>query len=214
MAKQISAAWRAVIGEDHEKQNQNKQSIITKYGDPHGVLADVPVSLITLGFVLSANANERKTTIITFDAPGAVNGTSPTSINPGGLSQDSILTQTLFLTASCGPTTAPSRRSIFQSAVPWLMFHRSQAQPSARTGRLREATSTPAWWDTVSCALPTGVHDVQRSGRQFHLCHQHQSGRGDHGVLRRVPRFPAGCRRRDNDVRRPGRHLHHCLLGQ
>jgi hypothetical protein len=30
-----------VIGEDHEKQNQNKQSIITKYGDPHGALDDV-----------------------------------------------------------------------------------------------------------------------------------------------------------------------------
>ena len=42
------------------------------------------VSLATSGFVLSANANERKTAIITFDAPGAVNGTSPTSINPRG----------------------------------------------------------------------------------------------------------------------------------
>ena len=42
------------------------------------------VSLITSGFVLSANANERKTTIITFDVPGAVNGTSPSSISPAG----------------------------------------------------------------------------------------------------------------------------------
>jgi hypothetical protein len=33
------------------------------------------VSLATSGFVLSANANERKTAIITFDAPGA--GTGP-----------------------------------------------------------------------------------------------------------------------------------------
>jgi hypothetical protein len=113
------------------------------------------VSLVTSGFVLSANANERKTAIITFDAPGAVNGTSALAINPGDPSQDSTLTQTLFLTASCVPPTAPSRRSILQSAVPWLMFHRSQAQPSARTGRLREPTSTPAWWDTVSCVLPT-----------------------------------------------------------
>ena len=32
------------------------------------------VSLITSGFVLSANANERKTAIITFDAPGATHG--------------------------------------------------------------------------------------------------------------------------------------------
>jgi hypothetical protein len=32
------------------------------------------VSLITAGFVLSANANERKTTIITFDVPGAGTG--------------------------------------------------------------------------------------------------------------------------------------------
>jgi hypothetical protein len=29
------------IGEDHEKQQQNKQTIITKYGDPHSALADV-----------------------------------------------------------------------------------------------------------------------------------------------------------------------------
>ena len=32
------------------------------------------VSLITSGFVLSANANERKTAIVTFDAPGAGTG--------------------------------------------------------------------------------------------------------------------------------------------
>jgi hypothetical protein len=32
------------------------------------------VSLITSGFVFSANANERKTAIITFDAPGAGTG--------------------------------------------------------------------------------------------------------------------------------------------
>jgi hypothetical protein len=32
------------------------------------------VSLATSGFVLSANANERKTAIITFDAPGAGTG--------------------------------------------------------------------------------------------------------------------------------------------
>jgi len=42
------------------------------------------VSLATSGFVLSANANERKTAIITFDAPGAVNGTSALAINPRG----------------------------------------------------------------------------------------------------------------------------------
>jgi hypothetical protein len=32
------------------------------------------VSLATSGFVLSANANERKTAIITFDVPGAGTG--------------------------------------------------------------------------------------------------------------------------------------------
>jgi hypothetical protein len=42
------------------------------------------VSLATSGFVLSANANERKTVIITFDAPGAVNGTLAVAINPEG----------------------------------------------------------------------------------------------------------------------------------
>src|SRR5215469_18649389 len=46
------------------------------------------VSLATSGFVLSANANERKTTIITFDAPGATHGfmqgTHANAINPQG----------------------------------------------------------------------------------------------------------------------------------
>jgi hypothetical protein len=32
------------------------------------------VSLVTSGFVLSANANEQKTTIITFDPPGTTHG--------------------------------------------------------------------------------------------------------------------------------------------
>jgi hypothetical protein len=46
------------------------------------------VSLITSGFVLSANANERKTAIITFDAPGAGTGigqgTFPSNPTPAG----------------------------------------------------------------------------------------------------------------------------------
>lgn len=42
------------------------------------------VIVATSGLVLSANANERKTAIITFDAPGAVNGTEALAINPGG----------------------------------------------------------------------------------------------------------------------------------
>ena len=40
------------------------------------LLLTFAVSLITSGFVLSANANERKTAIITFDAPGATHGLS------------------------------------------------------------------------------------------------------------------------------------------
>jgi hypothetical protein len=46
------------------------------------------VSLVTSGFVLSANANERKTAIITFDAPGATHGlfqgTHGNAISPQG----------------------------------------------------------------------------------------------------------------------------------
>ena len=40
-------------------------------------------SLATLGFALSANGNERKTTIITFDVPGA-QGTQGETINSQG----------------------------------------------------------------------------------------------------------------------------------
>jgi hypothetical protein len=47
------------------------------------------VSLITSGFVLSADANEWKTRIITFDAPGAGTGfnqgTLPLAITPEGV---------------------------------------------------------------------------------------------------------------------------------
>jgi hypothetical protein len=46
------------------------------------------VSLITSGFVLSTNANAQKTTIMTFDAPGATHGfmqgTHANAINPQG----------------------------------------------------------------------------------------------------------------------------------
>jgi len=47
------------------------------------------ISLITPGYVLSANANERKTAIITFDVPGVVitgpfQGTLGLAINPQG----------------------------------------------------------------------------------------------------------------------------------
>jgi hypothetical protein len=48
------------------------------------LLLMLAVSLATSGFVLSANANERKTAIITFDVPGAVNGTLAIAINPQG----------------------------------------------------------------------------------------------------------------------------------
>jgi hypothetical protein len=52
------------------------------------LLLTFAVSLITSGFVLSANANERKTAIITFDAPGATHGlfqgTHGIAISPQG----------------------------------------------------------------------------------------------------------------------------------
>src|ERR1700748_517447 len=52
------------------------------------LLLTFAVSLITSGFVLSANANERKTAIITFDVPGAGTGpgggTQAVAISPEG----------------------------------------------------------------------------------------------------------------------------------
>jgi hypothetical protein len=58
-----------------------KSRIRTNKASLQGIATGTPllpvfaVSVSTLGFVLSANANERKTAIITFDAPGA--GTGP-----------------------------------------------------------------------------------------------------------------------------------------
>jgi hypothetical protein len=43
----------------------------------------VCLTLATLGLSLSANAQERRTTFITFDAPGAI-GTAAYAINPAG----------------------------------------------------------------------------------------------------------------------------------
>jgi hypothetical protein len=63
-----------------------KQSSLWRIGglSVFDLLLAFAVSLVTSGFALSANANERKITIITFDVPGAVNGTFPVSINPAG----------------------------------------------------------------------------------------------------------------------------------
>jgi len=45
-------------------------------------------------------------TFITFDVPGAVNGTYPASINRQERSRDITMTQTSWVTASCGRATA------------------------------------------------------------------------------------------------------------
>src|SRR5215472_10697555 len=45
----------------------------------------VCLTLATLGMGSSANAQERNTTFITFDVPGAAEGTFPDAINPAGV---------------------------------------------------------------------------------------------------------------------------------
>jgi hypothetical protein len=71
-----------------KKQKQNTQSIIQAIAAGTALLQVLAVSLVTLGFVLSANANERKTAIITFDVPGAAHGpfqgTHGNAISPQG----------------------------------------------------------------------------------------------------------------------------------
>ena len=72
-----------------KKRKQNTQSIIQAIAAGTALLQVLAVSLVTLGFVLSANANERKTAIITFDAPGAgtgaSQGTQGLAISPQGI---------------------------------------------------------------------------------------------------------------------------------
>src|SRR5438309_8530913 len=52
-------------------------------------------------------------TFITFDVPGAFQGTFPSSISQAGaITRDITMTQTSWVTASCGPATAPSSRSM------------------------------------------------------------------------------------------------------
>ena len=71
-------------------KGRSRTSNISLQGTATGraLLLAFVVSLATSGFVPSANANERKTTIITFDAPGATHGfmqgTHANAINPQG----------------------------------------------------------------------------------------------------------------------------------
>src|ERR1700739_4967977 len=71
-----------------KKRKKNTQSIIQAIAAGTALLQVLAVSLVTLGFVLAANAHERKTAIITFDAPGATHGlfqgTHGIAISPQG----------------------------------------------------------------------------------------------------------------------------------
>ncbi len=66
-----------------------------------------------------------------------------------GRSREPISTRASPLTASCGPPTAPSPRSIPRAP------YSPQPAVSTRRGRSREATSTRAAWHTASCAPAT-----------------------------------------------------------
>jgi hypothetical protein len=117
--KETPTAWGTRLEKIMKKRKQNTQSIIQAIAAGTALLQVLAVSLVTLGFVLSANANERKTAIITFDAPGATHGlfqglTVMLSVNRA-LSRAFLIPMVTM--ASCGLATAPSSRSTFQARV-------------------------------------------------------------------------------------------------
>jgi hypothetical protein len=57
-----------------KSRNRTNKGLLQRMATGRALLQVFAVSLITSGFVLSANANERKTAIVTFDAPGAGTG--------------------------------------------------------------------------------------------------------------------------------------------
>jgi hypothetical protein len=76
------------------------------------------VSLITSGFVLSANANERKTAIITFDAPGAGTGGPFQGTLVAGINPAVVITGTFTTFDAPGAGTGSGQGSfLFSEAI-------------------------------------------------------------------------------------------------
>ena len=81
VADTTEVSGRVTTGSIKDGLYAKKQSSLWRIGglSVFDLLLAFAVSLVTSGFALSANANERKTTIITFDAPGAGTGTAQRS---------------------------------------------------------------------------------------------------------------------------------------
>jgi hypothetical protein len=90
VADTTEVSGRVTTGSIKDGLYAKKQSSLWRIGglSVFDLLLAFAVSLATSGFALSANANERKTTIITFDVPGAGTGagqgTQGFAINPAG----------------------------------------------------------------------------------------------------------------------------------
>jgi hypothetical protein len=78
VADTTEVSGRVTTGSVKNGLYAKKQSSLRRIGGltVFDLLLAFAVSLVTSGFVLSANASERKTTIITFDVPGASTGSS------------------------------------------------------------------------------------------------------------------------------------------
>src|SRR6516225_4797962 len=76
VADTTEVSGRVITGPIKYGLYAKKQSSLWRIGglSVFDLLLAFAVSLVTSGFVLSANANERKTTIITFEVPGAGTG--------------------------------------------------------------------------------------------------------------------------------------------
>jgi hypothetical protein len=123
-----------------KKRKQNTQSIIQAIAAGTALLQVLAVSLVTLGFVLSANANERKTAIVTFDVPGA-QGTEANAISPDG-----TITGSYFDSGGLGHGFVRARNGTFITFDPPGV----STVPGLNTAPwgINPAGTTAGWWYT------------------------------------------------------------------
>jgi hypothetical protein len=121
-------------------------------------------SYFDANFVAHGFVRARDGTITTFRSAGLIRHLPPTASTQRGRLRDRTMSQASWLTASCGPRTALSPRSIHRAPrVPSLAA-------STRRERSREVTLTQTSWLTVSCAprtapSPASILRAQRTPR-------------------------------------------------
>ena len=142
------------------------------------------------GFYLDASCvfhgflRARDGTITTFDAPGAVNGTSPSGINPAG-----AITGTYFDASFVGHGFLRARDGTFTTFDASRASTVPPSPASTQAGPSREPTLTRTAWPRLRARSRRHHHHVRCAGLNRHVRRRHQPGWRHHGrILRRKRR--------------------------